>query len=203
MVGRAVAKGLVEIEYIDLRKFGVGKHQVVDGRPFGGGPGMVLKADVLAKALSSIKRPEKSQVILMSASGKPYKQALATQFVKLRHLIIICGRYEGVDERFVKQYVDLEVSIGDYVLTGGELPAMVVADSVIRLLPGVLKKDEATIQESFTDPHLLEYPQYTHPQEFEGVKVPPVLLGGNHQKIEHWQKRCAKKKTLANRPDLL
>lgn len=206
---RAQAKGKVSFELINLRAFGEGKHKLVDDRVYGGGPGMVLKADVLTRALKSVIDPNKFQIsnfkfkiILMSASGIPYKQSKAKKFSKLDHLIIICGHYEGVDQRFIDKYVDEEISIGDYVLTGGEIPTMVIVDSIVRLIPGVLEKQEAIVNESFTQ-NLLEGPQYTRPETFENLKVPPVLLSGNHQKIEKWRKRQSFKKTKKIRPDLL
>lgn len=197
---RARKKGLLEFELVNLRDFGEGKHQVVDDRPYGGGAGMILKADILAKALSSIKKYDK--VILTSASGKPYKQKTAQKFSKLNHIVIICGHYEGVDQRFVDKYVGEEISIGDYVLTGGEIPAMAIVDSVTRLISGVLEKPEATAQESFSE-GLLEYPQYTRPQDFEGKKVPKVLLSGNHAEIKKWHSQKSLEKTKKIRPDLL
>lgn len=196
---RAQKKGKVTFEFINLRDFGEGKHQVVDDRPYGGGAGMVLKANILAKALKSTSS---GRVILMSASGKPYKQKKTRELSKLDHLIIVCGHYEGVDQRFIEKFVDEEISIGDYVLTGGEIPAMIIADSVVRLLPGVLEKPEAIIQESFTE-NLLEGPQYTRPEEFEGLKVPKVLLSGNHAEIAKWHKEKSVTKTKKIRPDLL
>lgn len=200
---RAQAKGKVKFELINLRDFGSGKHQVVDDRPYGGGAGMVLKPDVLTKAIKNSKLEiRNSKLILMSASGTPYKQAKAKEFSKLDHLIIVCGHYEGVDQRFIENYVDEEISIGDYILTGGEIPAMVVADSIVRLIPGVLEKPEATQNESFTE-NLLESPQYTRPEKFEGQKVPEVLLSGNHAQIEKWRKEKSQELTKRVRPDLL
>ncbi len=210
---RAQQKNKVSFELINLRDFGEGVHQVVDGRPFGGGVGMVLKPDILTKAIISVVSRQSSairqKVILTSASGNPYKQANAQKLSKLDHLIIICGHYEGVDQRFIEKYVDEEISIGDYVLTGGEIPAMIIADSVTRLIPGVIK-DEATKEESFSNYTLnaksytlLEYPQYTRPDNFEGAKVPEVLKTGNHGKIAKWRKEKALEKTRQVRPDLL
>ncbi len=202
---RAQKKGLVEFELINLRDFGEGKHQVVDDRPYGGGAGMILKADILAKALKSITQHSTavtSYVILTSAAGKPFKQETAQKFSKFTHLIIVCGHYEGVDQRFIENYVDQEISIGDYVLTGGEIPAMVITDSITRLIPGVLEKPEATINESFSE-GLLEHPQYTRPEEFEGEKVPEVLLSGNHGEIAKWRHKESVKKTQKLRPELL
>lgn len=200
ILGRGVKKGLVEFEVVDLRPFGEGVHQVVDGRPYGGGVGMVFRADILAKAVKKIKNG--GHVILTSASGKPLKQDKVRQLSKRDHIVIICGHYEGVDQRFIDKYVDEEVSIGDFVLTGGEIPAMAIADAVTRLIPGVLNKEEAVIEESFSE-NLLEYPQYTRPDDFEGLKVPAVLISGNHKEVDKWRKEEAIKKTQAIRPDLL
>jgi tRNA (guanine37-N1)-methyltransferase len=204
IIGRASKKGLVEYQIVDLRQFGEGIHQVVDGRPYSGGPGMLLRADILTKALKSVypKKSKNISVILTSAAGKTFNQQKAKKLLNFKELIIVCGHYEGVDQRFVDKYVDEEISIGDFVLTGGELPAMMVADAVIRLIPGVLKKDEATLNESFSE-NLLEYPQYTRPENFEGLKVPEILLSGNHQKIADWQKEKSKEITKKVRPDLL
>lgn len=198
---RAQQKGKVDFELVNLRDFGDGKHQVVDDRPYGGGAGMVLRADILAKALQ-LRKGTPGSVILTSASGKPYNQSIARKLSKLDHIIIICGHYEGVDQRFIDKYVWEEISIGDYVLTGGEIPAMVIADSVVRLIPGVLEKPEAIINESFSE-GLLEYPQYTRPEEFEGEKVPEVLLSGNHAEIAKWRKQKSQELTKKLRPDLL
>lgn len=208
---RAHQKGLVKFELVNLRDFGQGKHKVVDDRPYGGGAGMVLRADILAKALNECRvQSAKCKVVLTSASGKPYKQNTAQEFSKLKHLIIICGHYEGVDQRFIDKYVDEEISIGDYVLTGGEIPAMVITDSVTRLIAGVLEKAEATQNESFSNYKLyakrhtlLEHPHYTRPEKFEGLKVPQVLLSGNHQQIEKWRREKSLEKTKNIRPDLL
>lgn len=208
ILGRAQKKGLVEYELVDLRQFGEGRHQIVDGRPFGGGAGMIFRADILTKAWKEVVSRQSSAssqepyTILMSASGKTYTQGKAQEFSKKSHLIIICGHYEGVDQRFIDKYVTEEISIGDYVLTGGEIPAMVITDSIVRLIPQVLKKEEATINESFTE-NLLEYPQYTRPEEFEGEKVPEILISGNHGKIDAWKKEQALEKTKKVRPDLL
>lgn len=204
IVGRATKKGLVQFEFINLRQFGEGRHQVVDSRPYGGGAGMLLRADILSKALQSIKpkTTTKPQVILMSASGKTFDQGKARELSKLADIIIVCGHYEGVDQRFVDKYVDEEISIGDFILTGGEIPTMAVIDSIVRLIPGVLKKEEATLKESFSE-NLLEYPQYTRPEEFEGEKVPEVLRSGNHGEIAKWQKEKALEKTQKIRPELL
>lgn len=208
---RAQAKGKIKFELINLREFGEGPHQVVDGRPYGGGVGMVLRADILAAALPKSKiKNQKSKIILTSASGKTYKQEMAREFSKLDHIIIVCGHYEGVDQRFIDKYVDEEISIGDYVLTGGEIPAMVIVDSITRLIPGVLEKPEAVELESFSNytlnavPYtLLEGPQYTRPDEFEGQKVPEILVSGNHQKVDKWRMEKSLEKTKKVRPDLM
>ncbi|MCL5783880.1 MAG: tRNA (guanosine(37)-N1)-methyltransferase TrmD [Patescibacteria group bacterium] len=206
IIGRAVKKGLIEFQIVNIRDFGEGRHKVVDDRPFGGGPGMILKADILAKALKSVLPSKPTtcnlKTILMSASGKTFKQSMALEFSKIKELIIVCGHYEGVDQRFVDRYIDEEISIGDYVLTGGEIPSMVIIDAMVRLLPGVLKKEEAVVDESFSQ-NLLEYPQYTRPEEFEGMKVPEVLLSGNHQEIKKWRDKKSLEKTRQLRPDLL
>lgn len=214
ILGRAQKKRLVEFNFVNLREFGQGAHKSVDDKPYGGGGGMVLKAEVLANAIKSLPShmsSGKSKVVLMSASGKPFNQSKARGLSKLDHLIIICGHYEGVDQRFIDKYVDEEISIGDYVLTGGEIPAMVVIDSVVRLIPNVLEKKEATENESFSDSSLithnssllLEHPHYTRPEEFEGMRVPEVLLSGNHKRIEEWRKEKSLEKTKKVRPDLL
>ena len=205
ILGRAQKKGKVEFEFINLRDFGKGKHQVVDGRPYSGGAGMVLRADILAKALKSLNahgRSGSSKVILTSASGKPYKQSDAKRLSKIDHIILVCGHYEGVDQRFIDKYVAQEFSIGDFVLTGGEIPTMLLTDSIVRLIPGVLEKPEATENESFTE-NLLEGPQYTRPDEFEGLKVPEILKSGHHAEIEKWREAEALKKTKKVRPELL
>jgi len=210
---RAQQKNLVEYELINLRDFGHGAHQVVDDSPYGGGAGMVLKADILARAVKSIKESvipsavegsldDNVKVILTSASGHTYNQQKARALTKEAHIIIVCGHYEGVDQRFIDNYVDEEISIGDYVLTGGEIPAMVITDSITRLITGVLEKEGATENESYEN-GLLEYPHYTRPDEFEGVRVPDILISGNHKKIDEWRHEESIKKTKKIRPDLL
>ena len=200
----AFRKGLVKFELINLRDFGEGPHKTVDARIYGGGAGMLLRADILAKAWNSIPKTKGKSLktILTSASGKTYAQSKAKDFSKLDHLILVCGHYEGIDQRFTQKYVDEEISIGDYVLTGGELPAMIIADSVTRLVKGVLKKEDATANESFEN-NLLEHPHYTRPEEFDGLKVPEVLRSGNHKEIEKWRNEKSLEKTKKVRPDLL
>ena len=205
----AQEKGLVEINFVNIRKFGLGKHKVVDDTPYGGGIGMVMRADVLYDALSNTRlnlAEGEEKIILMSASGHRYTQTQAVNYSKLKHLIIICGHYEGVDER-IKTFIDEEISLGDFVVTGGEIPAMLIVDSVSRLISGVLKHG-ATDDESFSikgedEERYLEYPHYTKPQDFEGMKVPEILLSGDHKKIHAWRIEKAREKTQKVRPDLL
>ena len=186
IVKRAQAKGLIEINVHDLRKWGEGLRRNVDDRPYGGGVGMVLRVDILDAAISKLKT-KTSKVILLDATGERYTQAKAQSLSKLDHIILIAGHYEGVDHRVHEHLADDVISIGDYVLTGGEIPAMVVVDSVIRLLPGVLGKDESSANESHKEPGYLEYPQYTRPEDYKGWKVPKVLLSGNHKEIEKFR----------------
>ena len=211
MIKRAKEKHLVQIGIHDLRSWAKDKHKSVDDRPYGGGPGMVLRADVIDSALQSLKlkvKSEKFKVILLTPQGKVFNQQKARRLSKLEHLILIAGHYEGVDERVCDHLVDEEISIGDYVLTGGEIPAMVVTDAVVRLIPGVLGDSHSLDHESFsaigeTSPRLLEYPQYTRPENFRGWKVPQVLVSGNHAEIDSWRKARAKERTAKRRPDLL
>lgn len=210
IIKNATQKKLVEINFIDIRKFGIGKHQLVDDTAYGGGVGMVMRVDVVHAAIAAARKNEftsdEEKVILMTADGNKYNQNNAKTYSSLKHLIIVCGHYEGIDER-IRSYVDEEISIGDFVLTGGEIPAMLITDSVVRLVSGVLK-DEATTNESFSlssgkELGLLEYPIYTRPEEYNGEKVPDILLSGNHAKIDEWKKQEAIKKTLRKRPDIL
>lgn len=203
IVQRAQKKKLVEMKIHNLRGWAKDKHRTVDDRPFGGGPGMILMVEPLYSALKDLKK-KSSKVILLTPQGKILQQKKAQALSKAKHLILICGHYEGIDERVRKHLVDEEISIGDYILTGGELPAMVVVDTITRLIPGVLEKPEATQDESFSDQKgILESPQYTRPADFKGWKVPEVLLSGDHQKIKAWRKKMALAKTKKNRPDLL
>ncbi len=206
IVKRAISKEQLTIEYVNLRDFADDAYKTVDDHPYGGGTGMVLKVDVIDRAITDAVRrspvaPNERKIILMDPQGVTYRQKLAREFAsRLAHMIILCGHYEGVDER-VRDLVDMELSVGDYVLTGGEIPAMVIVDSVARLLPGVLAKTDATLHESFED-NLLEYPQYTRPEVYKNRTVPPVLLSGNHAVISAWQKEQAILKTKKRRPDL-
>ncbi|MCF6466399.1 tRNA (guanosine(37)-N1)-methyltransferase TrmD [Clostridium sp. Cult2] len=201
IVGRTVEKGLVNLNKINIRDFSEDKHKRVDDYPFGGGPGMVMKPEPIYKALKKVKSKD-SLVIYLSPQGKVYNQQLANSLSKEEHLILLCGHYEGIDNRIVENYVDLEISIGDYVLTGGEIPAMVLIESIIRLLPGALSGEESYTDESHYD-GLLEYPQYTRPRIFNGLTVPDILLSGDHKKIEAWRKYQSIKSTYVKRPDLL
>ncbi len=204
MIRRAVEKGLIRVNLVDLREFTHDRHRQVDDAPYGGGTGMVLKPEPVFEAVRHLKacsEAEKQLVILTSPAGQTFNQAMAQKLAAEKHLIIICGRYEGVDERVRESLVDREISIGDYVLTGGELPAAVIVDAVARLLPGFLA-EEAAQNESFTE-GLLEHPHYTRPPVFEGMAVPPVLLSGNHGEIDRWRRRMSLKYTLERRPDLL
>ncbi|ADG82891.1 tRNA (guanosine(37)-N1)-methyltransferase TrmD [Thermincola potens] len=202
IIKRAVEKGLIEIHTTNIRDFAEDKHRIVDDYPFGGGAGMVMKPEPIFKAVESLM-PEKgrSQVILLSPQGIVYKQEIARKLSQYGHIVLICGHYEGVDER-IKSLIDMELSIGDYILTGGELAAMVVVDSVARLIPGVLGDEESAKEESFSN-NLLEYPHYTRPREFRGMSVPDILLSGNHEKIRAWRLKQSLLKTLQMRPDLL
>jgi tRNA (guanine37-N1)-methyltransferase len=201
MVGRARSRGLVDIRAVNLRDYTEGRHRVTDDSPFGGGGGMILKPEPLFAAVEALRTPT-ARVILMDPRGRLLTQTMAWELAEARHLILIAGRYEGVDERVGELLVDDAVSIGDYVLTGGELPALVVTDAVVRLLPGVLGGQEAARRESFAE-GLLEPPQYTRPEEFRGLRVPAVLLSGDHARIARWRRVQALYRTWRWRPDLL
>ena len=187
IIKRAESRDLIKMEVHDLRKWGEGTRRNVDDRPYGGGVGMILRVDIIDTALKDL-RTKQSKVILLDATGTRYTQQKAHELSKLDHIILIAGHYEGVDHRVHEKLVDEVISIGDYVLTGGEIPAMVLVDSVIRLIPGVLGKDESSVDESHKEPGYLEYPQYTRPEDYKGWKVPEVLLSGNHKNINDWRK---------------
>jgi tRNA (guanine37-N1)-methyltransferase len=225
IVRRAREAGLVQIGVHDLRSFTHDRHKTVDDRPFGGGEGMVLKPEPIFACVESLGvkpkagRPNTESVVLLSPQGRMFDQGMADEFSKLAHVVLICGRYEGVDERVSEELADREVSIGNFVLSGGELGAALIVDAVTRLLPGALGNDASNRQESFTDRGitrldgipdstcgsggLLDYPHYTRPAEFRGMVVPEVLSSGDHEKIRRWRRRKALEKTLRNRPDLL
>ena len=204
IIKRAQQKRLVEVHLHNLRDFTTDAHRTVDDTPFGGGAGMVMKVEPIYKALNHIKKQlgRRAKVILLSPQGKIFNQKIALELAKEKNIILICGRYEGVDERVREHLVDEELSIGDYVLSGGEIPAMVVVDAVTRLVPGVLGNERSVKEDSFYR-GLLDYPQYTRPAEFMGWEVPAVLRSGNHQRIREWRMRKRLEKTLQRRPDLL
>jgi len=200
MLRIAKEKGLADIRLRNLRDWAPGKHRVTDEPPYGGGAGMVMKVEPIAAALGELRRPE-SRVVLLSAQGARFDQAAARRLSAEKHLIMISGHYEGVDQRVADHLVDEEISIGDYVLTNGTLSALVVADALVRLLPGVLGDEQSAADESFSH-GLLEYPQYTRPAEFRGWKVPDILLSGHHAEIESWRRAQARERTRTRRPDL-
>jgi tRNA (guanine37-N1)-methyltransferase len=203
ILAKAIEKGLIEVRAINIRDFALDKHQVVDDAPYGGGQGMVMKVGPIACAIEQAKSENPSaRTIYLTPEGKPLNQEMARQLSSRSHLILLCGRYEGVDERVRELFVDEEISIGDYVLTGGELAAMVLIDAVSRLLPGVLGSDRSAEEDSFFG-SLLEYPQYTRPGSFRGHRVPKILLSGNHQAISLWRRKEALRRTWMRRPDLL
>ena len=203
IIQRAREEGLLDLRVHDLRDYSLNKHRKVDDTPFGGGVGMVMNVEPIARVITAIKKevPE-TRTILLSPGGRPFDQEKAWELSRLSSLTLICGRYEGVDERVRLHFVDEEISIGDYVLTGGEIPAMVLVEAISRLVPGVLGDPESVVEESFTG-ELLEYPQYTRPRDYQGFKVPEILVSGDHKKIRDWQKAEALKKTARVRPDLL
>lgn len=204
LIKRALAKKFINIEVRNLRDWATDSHKTVDDRPYGGGVGMVMKVGIVDRALRDLKskiKDKRSKIILLTPQGKVFNQKLANKLARYKTIILICGRYEGFDER-IRKLVDMEISIGDYVLTGGELPAMVVLDAVARLVPGVVGKEASLSEESFSE-NLLEYPQYTRPENYKAMKVPKVLLSGNHARIKEWRKLEALKRTKKRRPDLL
>ena len=214
MMKRAQEKGIVDLRIHDLRDWTTDKHRIVDDAPFGGGQGMVMKPEPIFAAVEELQKTpnaqrstpnaelQKPKVILMSPAGRRFDQRMAAELAQDRHLIIVCGHYEGVDHRVIEHLVDLEISIGDYVLTNGAIAAVILVDAIVRLLPGVLGHEQSAVDDSFSS-GLLEAPQYTRPAEFRGWKVPEVLLSGNHAEIAKWRKEQALKRTRENRPDLL
>ena len=203
IVGKAIDRQLIDVRVTNIRDFALDKHNTTDDRPFGGGSGMVMKPEPLAAAIASVRNADPSvRVILLSPQGRMFKQEIAFELSRLPHICLVCGRYEGVDERIRNHYVDDEISIGDYVLTGGELPALIVLDAVARLVPGVLGSDESIEEESFVG-GLLEYPHYTRPEIFEGHRAPEILLSGNHAAIRRWRRQQSLLRTRLRRPDLL
>ena len=203
IIQRAREEGLLDLRVHDLRDYSLNKHRKVDDTPFGGGVGMVMNVEPIARVVAAIKKevPE-TRTILLSPGGRPFDQEKAWELSRLPSLTLICGRYEGIDERVRLHFVDEEISIGDYILTGGEIPAMVLVEAISRLVPGVLGDPESIVEASFAG-DLLEYPQYTRPRDYQGFKVPEILVSGDHKKIRDWQKAEALKKTARVRPDLL
>lgn len=202
ITGRALTAGLARLRAIDIREFTTDRHRTTDDYPYGGGPGMVMRPEPLVAAIESV-RTERARVVVMAPTGRRFTQEVAHEFAAAGHLVLVCGRYEGIDER-VRLVTDAEeVSLGDFVLTGGELAAMVMIDATLRLLPGVLASSEAWHDESHSAEGLLEYPQYTRPAEFRGLRVPDVLLSGHHAQVAAWRRRQALERTRARRPDLL
>jgi len=203
LIKKAREKGLIEVGLHDIRDWARDKHNMTDDAPYGGGCGMVMKVEPVERALKSLKRADvQPLVILMTPQGETFNQKIAVELAQQKHLILICGRYEGVDERIREHLTDREISIGDYILTGGELSALVVVDAVSRLIPGVLGNDASATTESFSG-GLLEYPQYTRPAEYKGWGVPDVLVSGNHAQIDQWRRTESLKRTWLRRPDLL
>lgn len=202
IIKRAKENGLVDIHAHNLRDWATDKHKRVDDYLCGGGQGMLLKPEPIFKAVEAIRTAD-TTVVLMTPQGKQLKQAICQSLASETHLLFLCGHYEGVDQRVIDELVDLELSIGDYVLTNGAIAAAVVADSIIRLLPGALGDERSSVEESFSDPNLLEAPAYTKPTDFRGMKVPDVLLSGNHPRIAAWKQEQALERTRKNRPDLL
>ncbi|MEM9237339.1 MAG: tRNA (guanosine(37)-N1)-methyltransferase TrmD [Verrucomicrobiota bacterium] len=202
IIKRAQEAGIVSIKAHNLRDWAKDKHRRTDDTLCGGGQGMLMIPEPIFEAVAELRRPE-SKVILMTPQGKPFKQVIARDLSQESHLILLCGHYEGVDHRVIEKLVDLELSIGDYILTNGAIAAAVVTDAIVRLLPGALGDERSPEDESFSDPHLLEAPAYTKPADFRGLKVPEVLLSGHHAQIEAWKKEKALERTHANRPDLL
>ncbi len=202
IIKRAIDNDLVNISVYDVREYSNNKHKKVDDYPYGGGAGMVMKPEPFFEAIESIGFDDNTEIILLTPQGEPFNQEMANNLAKKKHLIFLCGHYEGIDYRVQETYVTKEISIGDYVLTGGELPTMVIVDSIVRLIPGSIGKEESHINDSFQN-GLLEHPHYTRPQEYKGLCVPDVLLSGNHQEIEKWRMAKSFEITMKKRPDLI
>jgi tRNA (guanine37-N1)-methyltransferase len=201
ILGRAQDASLVKLEAVDLRRWTHDRHRTVDDAPYGGGPGMVMKIEPIAEALAELRRPE-TRVIFLTPQGRPLRQPVVREYAKAKHLILLCGHYEGVDQRVADHLVDDEISIGDYILTNGVLGALVLTDAIVRLIPGVLGDDQSAVGESF-ETGMLDHPHYTRPEEFNGWRVPPMLLSGNHGAIAKWREEQALQATTKRRPDLL
>jgi tRNA (guanine37-N1)-methyltransferase len=207
VIRRGREKGLIEVLVHDLRDFTSDRHRTVDDRPFGGGEGMVFKPEPIFKAVEAVRKSDQAEVVVLSAAGRRFNQAEALRLSKSDQVILICGRYEGIDERVIEHLATAEVSIGDFILSGGEIAASVVVDAVTRYVPGVVGKEESILRDSFSDPaaetQLVEHPHYTRPADFRGWKVPEVLISGDHEAVRNWRYNAALQKTEKNRPDLL
>jgi tRNA (guanine37-N1)-methyltransferase len=207
IVRRARENALIAIRIHDLRDFTSDRHRTVDDRPFGGGEGMVFKPEPLFKAVETVRRAEGAEVVVLSAAGRPFSQGEALRLSKAEQVVLICGRYEGIDERVVEHLATTEISIGNFIVSGGEIAAAVVVDAVTRYVPGAVGKEESVLRDSFSDPaserQLVEHPHYTRPADFRGWKVPEVLISGDHNAVREWRHQAALKKTEKNRPDLL
>ena len=207
VIRRGRERGLIETRVHDLRDFTSDPHRTVDDRPFGGGEGMVFKPEPIFKAVESVRKDDRSEVVVLSAAGRRFTQGEALRLSEAEQIILICGRYEGIDERVVEHLATAEISVGDFILSGGEIAALVVVDAVTRYVPGVVGKQESILRDSFSDPaaltQLVEHPHYTRPAEFRGWKVPEVLVSGDHQAVTEWRRQAALNKTAMNRPDLL
>ena len=207
VIRRGKENGLIEIRVHDLRDFTTDRHRTVDDRPFGGGEGMVFKPEPIFKSVEAVRKGGHCEVVVLSAAGRRFNQAEALRLSKADQVILICGRYEGIDERVVEHLATAEISIGDFIVSGGEIAAVVVVDAVTRYVPGVVGKEESVLRDSFSDPaaelQTVEHPHYTRPAEFRGWKVPEVLISGDHEAVRNWRRNAALKKTEKNRPDLL
>ena len=207
VIRRGREKGLINIRVHDLRDFAADRHRTVDDRPFGGGEGMVLKPEPIFRSVESVRKNKQAEVVVLSAAGKRFNQAEALRLSRSEQMILVCGRYEGIDERVIEHLATAEISIGDFILSGGEIAAAVVVDAVTRYVPGVVGKEESILRDSFSDPaaetQLVEHPHYTRPADFRGWKVPEVLISGNHEAVHRWRQESALRKTEKNRPDLL
>jgi tRNA (guanine37-N1)-methyltransferase len=207
VIRRGKENGLIEIRVHDLRDFTTDRHRTVDDRPFGGGEGMVFKPEPIFKSVEAVRKGGHSEVVVLSAAGRRFNQAEALRLSKAEQVVLICGRYEGIDERVVEHLATVEISIGDFIVSGGEIAAVVVVDAVTRYVPGVVGKEESVLRDSFSDPaaetQMVEHPHYTRPAEFRGWKVPEVLISGDHEAVRNWRLDAALKKTERNRPDLL
>jgi tRNA (guanine37-N1)-methyltransferase len=207
IIRRGRERSLIETRIHDLRRFTSDRHHTVDDRPFGGGEGMVFKPEPIFEAVDSIRKSGQTEVVVLSASGRPFKQAEALRLSRADQVILICGRYEGIDERVMEHLATAEISVGDFILSGGEIAAVVVVDAVTRYIPGIVGKEESILHDSFSDPsalrQMVEHPHYTRPAEFRGWRVPEVLISGDHEAVRQWRYEAALKKTAKNRPDLI